>query len=109
MIVKTIEVKKGQEELATNNSNARDFHNISYFCECAGIEDKNLSAIDEEKEQEHAITLPTSFVEDLKFIEEWLAKPKYNEDSIDCVEIENKYDEFVDSIFMQWSPEEIIY
>ena len=45
--------------------------------------------------------MPTSFDEDLKFIEEWLAKPKYNEYYIECVEIENKYDESIEIIFMQ--------
>ena len=51
--------------------------------------------------------MPTYFDEYLKFIEEWLAKPKHDEDYMECVEIENRSDESVESIFMQWSLEEI--
>ena len=53
--------------------------------------------------------MPTYFDEDLKFIKEWLAKTKYNEDYIECLEIENKYDESVDKIFIQCIQEEIRY
>ena len=45
--------------------------------------------------------------QDLKFIEEWIAKPKYDEDYMKCVEIENRFDDYVESIFMQWSLEEV--
>ena len=55
------------------------------------------------------VTVPSSFNEDLKFIEEWLAKPKHDEDYMECAKIENRSDESIESIFMQWSLEEIRY
>lgn len=60
-------------------------------CECAGIESKNQPAIAEEKE--HAVNVPRNFDEDLKFIEEWLAKPKHDED---CNFIE-EFDKIIES------------
>ena len=50
-----------------------------------------MPAIAEEKEQKHAVIVPTSFNQDLKFIEEWIAKPKYDEDYMYYVEIKKKF------------------
>ena len=79
--INQVEVVVEEEEVEQNeeiekNPNVTILYNLTNVFKCVG----NKKEIEVEVEAKHLDAVPMNFDEELKFLEEWIEKPKFDED-----------------------------